>query len=245
MVLLLADYAAEQADELEALESIFPDTLTIVSEGCFRLPVEVEVGEFEEQSFDVSFLIEVVHVAEYPDVVPGIALKDVVGLDEAAQDELMTKLLEEAEENIGMPMAFTLHALCLEWAADKADYNLEFAQKEKERIAQEEADAELARLTAGTIVTKETFAEWRAGYEAEMEGKKKSFTSKVVHYGKMTGKQMFFKDAKLIKSDEALAPPDADSGGAAAEAVAVDAEAFEDMDLDDLGELDDLSEEDD
>ena len=78
-----------------------------------------------------------------------------------------------------------------------------------------------------------------------MEGKKKSFTSKVVHYGKMTGKQMFFKDAKLIKSDEALAPPDADSGGAAAEAVAVDAEAFEDMDLDDLGELDDLSEEDD
>lgn len=150
-----------------------------------------------------------------------------------------------------MPMAFTLHALCLEWAEERGEKNKEFARSEKERIAQEEADAELARLTSGTIVTKESFAEWKAGYEAEMEAKKKANPAKkkVTHYGALTGKQMFFKDAKLITSDEALAPPDADSGGgaaAAAAAVAVDTDAFADMDLGELDdELDDMTDEDD
>lgn len=245
----MTDFVAEQADEIEALESIFPDTLSIVSEGCFRLPVEVEVGEFDEVSFDVSFLFEVTHVAEYPDVIPGMALRDVIGLNESAQEEIMAKLTEEAEENIGMPMAFTLHALCLEWAEEKAEHNMDFARTEKERIAQEEADAELARLTAGTIVTKESFAEWRAGYEAEQAAilKANPVKKKVVYYGNMTGKQMFFKDAKLITSDEALVPPDADGdgdddGGGGGAAVDMD---FGDMDLGDLDdELDGMTDDD-
>ena len=32
--------------------------------GCFRLPVEAEVGESDGVNFDVSFLIEVTHVPE-------------------------------------------------------------------------------------------------------------------------------------------------------------------------------------
>ena len=42
----------EQAEEVECLQSIYPDLLTVVSDTMVTLPVAAEVGEFNGVSYD-------------------------------------------------------------------------------------------------------------------------------------------------------------------------------------------------
>lgn len=221
----MTDFAAEQADELEALESIFPDELEVLEPNNFQIRVGAEVAEFEGRKFNVSFLLNFTYPEEYPDVIPVIALREVKGLDEAEVETLRGLLASEAEENIGMPLVFTLQSLALEWTEDKAAQNLEYAQNEKSRKEEAEREAEIAKLTAGTTVTKDSFAEWRAKFEAEMATSATATTSRRTSKGKISGRKMFETNKKLATSEDSQL---------SADDVVVDTDAFAGMDLGDL-----------
>lgn len=221
----MTDFAAEQADELEALESIFPDELEVLEPNNFQIRVGAEVAEFEGRKFNVSFLLNFTYPEEYPDVIPVIALREVKGLDEAEVETLRGLLASEAEENIGMPVVFTLQSLALEWTEDKASQNLEYAQNEKSRKEEAEREAEIAKLTAGTTVTKDSFAEWRAKFEAEMATSATATTSRRTSKGKISGRKMFETNKKLATSEDSQL---------SADDVVVDTDAFAGMDLGDL-----------
>jgi hypothetical protein len=160
-----------------------------------------------------------------------IWLDDPVGIDDGQQDKLNELLVEQCEENLGMPMAFTLHAFALEWAETIAGDNREHAASAAARATQAAVDAELERMTAGTVVTPESFAIWRAGFDAEMSKKPAPTQRVAVKNGKFTGKELFKKDARLISSDEALS----NAGEDALASVTVDVSALDGLDL---GELD-------
>lgn len=50
-------------------------------------------------AFTLTTCFRVTNVGiRYPDVIPGIALREVVGLDDAAQEECMAKLTEEVSD---------------------------------------------------------------------------------------------------------------------------------------------------
>lgn len=230
----MTDFAAEQADEIEALESIFPDQFEILEPNKFQLGVAVEVDEFEGRSFNVSFKLAITYPEEYPDVVCTAELKDVEGLEEDAVSTLLSQLAETAEENVGMPMVFTLQSEALEWAEETAEKNLDYAKSEKDRIEQAEQDALLAKLTAGTVVDKETFAKWKKDFNEEMAKNPSGATQKLKPRtgggGGMSGRQMFEKDAKkMATSEDKLSSPDD---------VVVDTSVFAGLDLEDLGDLD-------
>jgi len=225
-VTAMTDYAAEQADELEALESIFPDELEVLEPNNFQIRVAAEVDEFEGRNFNVSFLLNFTYPEEYPDVVPIVALREVKGLDEAQMDALRVVLASEAEDNIGMPVVFTLQSFALEWTEDKAAHNLEYAQNEKSRKEEAEREAEIAKLTAGTAVTKESFAEWRANFEAEIASSAAAATtSRRTSKGKISGRKMFETNKKMATSEDSQISTDD---------VVVDTDAFSGMDLGDL-----------
>ena len=122
----------------------------------------------------------------------------------------------------------------------KKCYNRDHAASAASRATQKAIDDEVDRITAGIVVTPETFAVWRAGYEADMEKQPLPTTRVALKHGKFTGKELFHRDAKLISSDEALSGADAD----ALASIAVDVGALDGLDLGELdAELDGLDEE--
>lgn len=81
-----------------------------------------------------------------------------------------------------------------------------------------------ARMTAGTVVTYETFTAWAQGFRAETLAKsgQKVTTTK----GAVTGRQMFRDNAEKMNSS--------DTKLTGADEVAVDVSLFQDLDLSDL-----------
>eukprot|EP00040_Diaphanoeca_grandis_P021097 m.112346 g.112346 ORF g.112346 m.112346 type:complete len:228 (-) comp28187_c0_seq1:242-925(-) len=223
------DYKQEQADEVEALESIFPDALTIYSPTKFALPIEFDAGEFNDVQFAGSFLLVVTFTDTYPEGAPVIELDDVKGLDGAQVDKANIKIAEEIEECLGDPLVFTVHASMTEWLEDELTSRKTSAENFEKLEKQRLEDEEMARLTSGTLCNLETFLEWRERFEAEMaeKGQKNEFLQKIKapKRGSTTGRKLFeINAAKKISMDEMLQPGD----------VVVDNALFGDLDLGDL-----------
>ncbi|KAJ3145966.1 hypothetical protein HDU86_000590 [Geranomyces michiganensis] len=254
----MTDYAEEQANELEALLSIFPDEFRIVDPGPparFQIDVRPEedlITDADGIPQPVSFTLEIQYTETYPETVPEISIIDNVGLDE--EDELMTELRGVAEDSVGMGMGFALAASAKEIAEriliDRAERH---QAAETARVAAEE-EAERLRH-AGTRVTAESFEQWKADFIAEIAAILKtkggeelltpaqSAAAAVAGLldpvkakgGRLTGRQMFMRDRNLAISDAALM----EAGD-----VTVDAELFEGMEDLDIADDDDSEGED-
>uniref|UniRef100_I3MZI0 RWD domain containing 1 n=1 Tax=Ictidomys tridecemlineatus TaxID=43179 RepID=I3MZI0_ICTTR len=153
----MTDYGEEQRNELEALESIYPDSFTVLSENppSFTITVTSEAGENDE-----------------------------------------------AEENLGMVMIFTLVTAVqekLNEIVDQIKTRREEEKKQKEREA-EEAEKQLFH---GTPVTIENFLSWKAKFDAELLEIKKKRMKEEEQAGKnkLSGKQLFETDHNLDTSD--------------------------------------------
>eukprot|EP00039_Didymoeca_costata_P021750 m.2913 g.2913 ORF g.2913 m.2913 type:complete len:228 (+) comp2617_c0_seq1:149-832(+) len=224
----MTDYKAEQADEVESLESIFPEELEVVSPSSLILPISVEVGSHNEVCYDVLVNLKITYPETYPDVAPGIEIEGIDGCDEETEKKLHAVLVEEAEQCLGDAMVFSLHARAVEWLEETATAALEYAQKEQERKIAEETEAEIARLTAGTVVTKESFAVWKEAFNAEMKSKEESDTAASKSEKVLTGRQLFEKNKKMVNSEDTLRGKDD---------VVVDTSVFESLDI---GDIDDV-----
>ncbi|ORX90432.1 RWD-domain-containing protein [Basidiobolus meristosporus CBS 931.73] len=216
----MTDYAEEQLNEIEALQSIYPEEYEELESEPHSFRILVNPEE-EVEEFPCSLYLNVTYTPTYPDELPEYKIEVIEGDFSSEELEKFTEELKTlAEESIGMVMVFSLASTLKELLSALA---LE-KKAEKERLEQEKLEKELAAEQAkfvGTKLTIPLFLEWQAKFEAEKAEKErnsKEFKLKEAKKGKLTGRQLFESDASLAKSDSTYM----DEGD-----VAVDVSLFE------------------
>ncbi|XP_077577422.1 RWD domain-containing protein 1 [Stigmatopora nigra] len=219
----MTDYAEEQRNELEAIESIYPDSFTVLSEDpiSFTITVTSDAGENGET---VEATLKFMYVESYPDDPPLWEVHSQENLENNDIEDILTLLQQQAEENLGMVMIFTLVTAVQEKLNKIVD--LMKTRQEEEKLRQER-EAEEAEKVAfqGTVVTIENFLAWKAKFELEMVELRRKRQKEEEQSGKakLTGKQLFERDHNLDTSDIQFL----EDGG---NSVEVDESLFQDID---------------
>ncbi|KAK7885894.1 hypothetical protein WMY93_025515 [Mugilogobius chulae] len=227
----MTDYAEEQRNELEAIESIYPDSFTVLSDTptSFTITVTSDAGEDGET---VETTLKFTYVEKYPDEPPLWEIQSQENLEDGDVEEILTLLQQQAEENLGMVMIFTLVTAVQEKLNEIVDAIKTRREEEKRRKEKEAEEAE-KKAFQGTVVTIENFLAWKAKFELEMTEirKKRQKEEEQAGKNKLTGKQLFERDHNLDTSDIQFLE---DTGNN----VEVDESLFQDMDDLDLDEDD-------
>jgi len=221
--------AEEQRDELEALESIYSEEIDILGESPHRFTIPVKTEDYDDDSTDDGrfVLLKFTFTPEYPSEAPLVEVEESDNIDDEHLDELQQEISSQIDENLGMPMVFTIVSAAIEWLGAKNDQiksDLLEAAKRKKEVEEEEERKKLE----GTKVTIESFLAWKADFDRERLEKKgiKVLTGKE----KLSGRELFMTDVTLNESDIKFL---ADTGDTP---VTVDESLFEDLDDLDLDE---------
>ncbi|XP_028579067.1 RWD domain-containing protein 1 [Podarcis muralis] len=219
----MTDYAEEQRNELEALESIYPDSFTVLSEKpiSFTITVTSEAGENDET---VQATLKFTYAERYPDEIPLYELLSQENLEDSDITDILKLLREQADENLGMVMIFTLVSAVQEKLNEIVD---QIKTRKEEETKQKEKEAEEAEKQCfhGTPVTIENFLSWKAKFDLEMLEFKRKKVKEEEQSGKnkLTGKQLFETDHNLDTSDIQFLEE-------AGNSVEVDESLFQEMD---------------
>merc|ERR1719483_124241 len=163
---------------------------------------------------------------KYPEEKPEIEFEESDNIEDEHLKELRVHLDGVAEENLGMPMVFSIVSEAIQWLGDTND-RLKEEAAEAIRKRKEADDEEERKKLEGTKVTIESFLAWKAEFDAEIEAAKKDLKAKVKKDGKKTGRELFMTDMTLNDSDLKFLAETGDT------AITVDESLFEDMeDLD-------------
>uniref|UniRef100_A0A452G1W9 RWD domain-containing protein 1 n=1 Tax=Capra hircus TaxID=9925 RepID=A0A452G1W9_CAPHI len=194
----MTDYGKEQRNELEALEAIYPDSFTVLSENPpnFTITVTSEAGENDET---VQTTLKFTYSEKYPDEAPLYEIFTQLNLEDNNVADILKLLALQAEENLGMVMIFTL---------------VTAVQEKLNEIKQKEKEAEEAgkQLFHGTPVIIESFLNWKAKFDAELLEIKKKWMKEEEQAGKSklnrnldTSDIQFLEDAgNNVEVDESL-----------------------------------------
>lgn len=169
------------------------------------------------------------HTATYPDEPPLLRARAVRGLSAGDVAALQGALDAVVEENMGMPMVYQLITAAQDWITEKgaalAAPSTDPEAEEKRR--REEEEARLAELRRhGTPVTVESFAAWKAKFDAEMALAKATLAadaaaaaSATTAKGRLTGRAWFLQqEAQHIEIEEPeLAEDEEDAEGSRSE----------------------------
>ncbi|KAG1664025.1 RWD domain-containing protein 1 [Nymphon striatum] len=224
----MTDYKEEQCNEIEVLQSIYPDELTVLeTEPFYQISMRLtpEASSMEEDDL-ACVTLKFTYTATYPDELPVFEIEDSTNLDEDNLEELLILLKEQGQENIGMAMIFMLCSATLEWLNTTAEQNQMKKEQETEKQLQEEEAAAFKQFQ-GTRVTIETFISWRASFDSEMALLKKT----VEKSKKLTGRELFENNQALEDDDDISFLPEGED-------VKVDESLFADDDDVNLDELD-------
>lgn len=168
----MTDYGEEQRNELEALESIYPDSFTVLSENppSFTITVTSEAGENDET---VQTTLKFTYSEKYPDEAPLYEIFSQENLEDNDVSDILKLLALQAEENLGMVMIFTLVTAVQEKLNEIVD-QIKTRREEEKKQKEKEAEEAEKKLFHGTPVTIENFLSWKAKFDAELlEIKKK------------------------------------------------------------------------
>ncbi|CAB3408356.1 unnamed protein product [Caenorhabditis bovis] len=200
----------QQEQELEALEAIYSEgELTIENREYPNISLSIELksnqfGEPEDDDFEVT--LHVNFPENYPDVAPELSLSGIEDIfKEERIEEVLKKLYAAAEENLGMVMVFAIVSALQEEIGELMNDR----KKAKELIVEAEKEAkeaETRKKFEGTVVTPESFRAWKEKFDAErkamIENAEKERLAQLA--GRLTGKQLFLRDASLNLSDMTL-----------------------------------------
>ncbi|KAK2174433.1 hypothetical protein NP493_803g00021 [Ridgeia piscesae] len=229
----MTDYREEQCNEIEALESIYPDELTVVSNHPYCFKITISSQNDDDDTENASCVLQFCLPAKYPDEAPVVEVEEYDNIEDSYITDLTDFIKEQAEENLGEVMVFTLVSAVQERLTDlveaaERERVEEIERKEKEKHAAEQKKFE------GTVVTIETFLAWKAKFTAEMEELKRKRGEIKKECSKLSGRELFMTDNTLDDSDVKFLEAE---GG---DPVEVDESLFQD--LDDLGLDDELGE---
>ncbi|KAI8337367.1 ubiquitin-conjugating enzyme/RWD-like protein [Choanephora cucurbitarum] len=196
----MTDYSEEQANELEALASIYPDEFTAISEKEFVVSVFPEEQD-EENPRGLS--LHVTYTPNYPDELPEYEIETIQGqIPQTYYAKIEKAVKNAAEESIGMAMIFTM-VMAMKEELDNIVLDVKRAEEaEIEERKRKEEEAEQAKFN-GTKVTVESFLEWKKKFDAEMKAKEAVLQAQREKElkGKLTGRQLFEQDKTLALSD--------------------------------------------
>ncbi|CUM63726.1 uncharacterized protein PRCAT00001310001 [Priceomyces carsonii] len=217
------DPLEEQQQELEVIESIYPDELEKYSDVHFGIKVNLDTASDRNH----ALLLEVTYPERYPEVVPQLklvlvsegctvnqdvgengdddgpllaTLSEIIEFLQSDLSILLSNLNEEAEQQLGMPSVFTLVTQLKDEAEELFQKNLDKQHKVYEDILLKKEREEQKKFQ-GTPVTKETWSEWRVNFRNERNVElidRKRYVD--MHQGKLTGKEIFEKG--LAGNDE-------------------------------------------
>lgn len=182
----------DQIEEREVLDSIFPDEITgkqyssqlilsfypcshemhlDISETSYRVSITLDALEYDGDEREQPVIcLEVSYPEDYPDVGPNLGISSPPNavkhprLDvQEDRDLLMESLQLTIEENLGMPMIFTLVSALKESAELLMTERANAIQAEIEEAAAKREEEE-NRKFQGTAVTVQSFLEWSAKF---------------------------------------------------------------------------------
>ncbi|KAL6884567.1 hypothetical protein ACP4OV_010503 [Aristida adscensionis] len=166
-------YEQEQEMELEALQAILMDDIKEIDPSesslgtparCFQILLSPQDDDFDESvHVPVQLALIFAHTEKYPDEPPLLSVKSVRGIKPEDLAALKEKLDQEASENLGMAMVYTLVSSAKEWLSEKYGQNAG-----DEELGETEAEEEEVIVPHGEAVTVETFLAWRERFEAEL-----------------------------------------------------------------------------
>lgn len=251
----MSSFFEEQSEEIEVLMSIFPTEFELIAhEPLKSFKIHLAPGADEVH---VAVALVCVFPSEYPSCSPTIEIEVEKGLGKKQVDELSILVRKVAEENIGAASVFTITEAVKDWLLDNnvagqdgsmyAEMMRRMQQKdvevkkkaakaaiieaaESESKEKVEDPAELERIRkrqAGTVVTIETFNEWKARFEAEQRALADVGGKGDVRdiEDRLSGKQLFLQNKAGQEDEEALIV----AGEAEADVIGV---------VDEIGELD-------
>ncbi|KAG2292093.1 hypothetical protein Bca52824_038762 [Brassica carinata] len=184
----MTEYKEEQEMEIEALESILADDFKEIhssesglntSNRCFQITVTPQDDDLEESSSIPPVQLGLVfsHTENYPDEAPLLDVKSIRGIHVGDLTILKEKLEQEATENLGMAMMYTLVSSAKDWLSEHygQDDGDDYARKKPPKrmrycrlLFMGYAFFCFVIVPHGEPVTLETFVAWRERYEAEL-----------------------------------------------------------------------------
>ncbi|KAL3824425.1 hypothetical protein ACJIZ3_020454 [Penstemon smallii] len=196
----LTDYKQEQEMEIEALEAILEDDFSEIhssesglntSNRCFQITISPQDDEIDDSAnLPVRLALIFSHTENYPDEPPLVNVQSLKGISTGDLKILKEKLEQEATENLGMAMVYTLVTSAKEWLSER------FSQDAGTDDAEDdEATKDDIIIPHGEPVTVETFLAWRERFEAELALEKAKLMPDVALAAtkekKLTGRQWF------------------------------------------------------
>ncbi|KAF7134464.1 hypothetical protein RHSIM_Rhsim08G0231100 [Rhododendron simsii] len=178
----MTDHALDQEMEIEALEAILMDDFKEIhssesglntSNRCFQITLSPQ-GYSPYHSFlqdddadestapAVCLALIFSHTEKYPDEPPLLNVKSLKGMHTSDLKILKEKLDQEASENLGMAMVYTLVTSAKEWLCER------FAEDVDDGNTEEEEKKDEIIIPHGEPVTVDTFIAWRERFEAEL-----------------------------------------------------------------------------
>ncbi|XP_034467774.1 RWD domain-containing protein 1 isoform X2 [Hippoglossus hippoglossus] len=184
----MTDYAEEQRNELEAIESIYEDSFTVLTDEptSFTITVASDAGE---QGEIAEATLKFTYVEKYPDEPPLWEIYSQDNLEDGDALNILTLLQQQAEENLGMVMIFTLVTAVQEKLNEIVDLMKNRQEEEKQRKEREAEEAEKITFQ-GTVVNIENFLLWKTTFElevAELRHKKQQKEEEQALKTKLTG----------------------------------------------------------
>ncbi|KAG0262979.1 RWD domain-containing protein 1 [Mortierella polycephala] len=199
----MTDYKEEQTNELEALQSIYPDEYEEISTDPAEFSILIEPEEQDDENI-YNMKLHVKYTATYPDTLPEFSIEMLdEELDQEDSDTILCKVTEAAEEAIGMGMVFSMASTAKDTLSEIIINNKDRREREREEQAQRELEAEEKRKE-GTRVTSENFLKWKTAFDAEMAEKERIEKGQKKDDPKLlkpTGRELFERDHSLAKSD--------------------------------------------
>lgn len=235
------DYAEEKQQEIEILQSIYPDEFKFLNGKTDHFKIKL-VLETESEKLH-SLLLVVKYPETYPEVEPvlevcipewddadyefdseaeveeessdddmdetkHVVIAETIYFDDEDLQFLTDKLVEEASYNVGMPAVFALTSTLKDEAERLFEEKLAAANKAWEAELMEREREEQKKFL-GTKVTRESFNEWKAKFNAEMRLEEiEQQRLRDLHKGRMTGKEIFERG---LGGDEDMAEIEAET----------------------------------
>nr|AFK49589.1 unknown [Medicago truncatula] len=229
----MTDYAQEQEMEIEALEAILMDEFKEIHSGesglstsnrCFQIKITAQEEDGDESNTNPAQQLALIfaHTEKYPDEPPLLNVSSLQGISSEDLRILKDKLQQEASENLGMAMIYTLVSSAKEWLTER------YCEDSDGDAEAEEAAKEDIVVPHGEAVTVETFLAWRERFEAGLALERAKLMPESVlatsKEKKLSGRQWFesgrMKGAAVVTED-------------------LDEEDEEDIDFDDDGDFED------
>ncbi|ONK69986.1 uncharacterized protein A4U43_C05F29020 [Asparagus officinalis] len=168
----MSDHAQEQEMEIEALQAILMDDIEEIESSdsglgtknrCFQITLSPQDDDVDEANYTpVQLALIFSHTEKYPDEPPLLNVKSIRGIKPDDLQVLKENLEQEASDNLGMAMIYTLVTSAQEWLSEK------YGHEEEAELEETDTAKEDIIIPHGEAVTVESFLAWRERFEAEL-----------------------------------------------------------------------------